>query len=140
MRRLYAAIAIAACLGVALSVLGGCAPAGRALDGTAWRLKSWSVNSVGPTDFRITARFDNGQVSGVSAVNTYGGGYTAGPDNAFLVGQLSSTLMAGPDAANRAETAYMELLAEARSFKVEGDTLTLSDENGNVSLVFERSR
>ena len=40
----------------------------------------------------------------------------------------------GPDM--RAETAYITLLGEARSFTRSGDRLTLFDEQGKESLIF----
>ena len=36
----------------------------------------------------------------------------------------------------RAETIYLQLLAEAKQYTVEGETLTLSDADGNASLIF----
>ena len=40
-------------------------------------------------------------------------------------------MMAGPEPDMRAEQTYLKLLAEAKKFKVDGKTLTLSDANGN---------
>jgi heat shock protein HslJ len=45
--------------------------------------------------------------------------------------------MAGPDLEMRAESAYMTLLAQAKSYKVDGTKLTLFDAGGNESLIFE---
>lgn len=54
-----------------------------------------------------------GKISGNSAVNNYGGPYTAGPGDAFSVGDLASTMMAGPEPDMRSEGAYLKLLSEA---------------------------
>jgi heat shock protein HslJ len=107
------------------------------LDGTAWTLATWSVSSIDPADFTITASFADGRIGGTSAVNSYGGPYTTGPDDAFSTGEIASTLMAGPEPAMRAEEAYMELLQAAASYEVAGGTLTLFDEFGDAALVFE---
>jgi heat shock protein HslJ len=115
---------------------GGSGKDGASLDGTQWRLVGWSLSSLDPNDFGITATFADGQISGASAVNSYGGPYTTGPGTAFSTGDLASTMMAGPEPAMRAETAYLTLLREAAAFKLSGDTLTLYDANGNESLVF----
>lgn len=139
MRRPHVLIATALCAAVLLGMLSGCTIKDRALDGTAWKLTAWSVNSVSATAFPITAQFEDGKVSGISAVNTYGGTYAANPDGTMLISELSSTLMAGSDAANRAETAYTGLLSESKRYKRDGRTLTLYDENGNVNLVFEQA-
>jgi heat shock protein HslJ len=115
--------------------LSGCTNAS-SLDGTSWRLESWSVSSLDPRDFTITAEFDDGQIGGTSAVNSYGGEYRTGPGSDFSVGEIAQTLMAGPEADMRAEAAYMELLRAAATYRLDGTTLTLSDENGNESLIF----
>jgi heat shock protein HslJ len=106
------------------------------LDGTSWRLEGWSLSSLDPRDFTITAIFDDGRVGGTSAVNSYGAEYTTGSGNAFSVGEVEQTLMAGPDDAMRAEAAYIELLRASSSYKLNGTTLTLYDANGNESLIF----
>lgn len=106
------------------------------LDGTSWTLTGWSISSLDPNDFTITASFADGTVSGTSAVNSYSGPYTAGPDDAFSTGDIASTMMAGSEEAMRAEQAYVELLGTAASFQLAGDTLTLYDESGNEALVF----
>lgn len=107
------------------------------LDGTSWRLVAWSVESVDPGEFTITAEFSDGRIGGTSAVNSYGGEYGAGPRNAFEVGEIAQTLMAGPEPAMRAESAYHELLRSASSYRLDGTRLTLYDANGTESLVFE---
>lgn len=116
---------------------GGPAENEAALDGTQWRLVGWSLSSLDPNAFTITATFAHGQVSGSSAVNTYGGPYTTGPGDEFSVGDIAATTMAGPEPAMRAEQAYLTLVDAAATYRLAGGTLTLNDENGNVSLVFE---
>jgi heat shock protein HslJ len=123
-----------ACALLAIS-LSACTNAS-SLDGTSWRLDSWSVSSIDPQDFTITAEFEEGRVGGTSAVNSYGGEYRTGPGNDFSVGEIAQTLMAGPEADMRAEAAYMELLRATASYRLNGTTLTLFDENGNESLIF----
>ncbi len=108
------------------------------MDGTTWKLSGWTLDSLDPAAFTITATFSGGRISGKSAVNNYSGSFTAGSDGAFAVGQIASTKMAGPEPAMRAETAYFTLLEGARSYAVAGETLTLFDANGNESLIFKR--
>jgi len=109
---------------------------GNSLDGTQWKLTGWTLSSLNPADFTITANFADGQISGNSGVNSYGGPCTVGPGDAFMAGQLASTEMAGPEPAMRAESAYMTLLSQARSYKIAGGVLTLYDTGGNESLIF----
>ena len=124
--------AICALLALSLSACSGTS----SLDGTSWKLDGWSVSSLDPRAFTITAEFDDGLVGGTSAVNSYGGEYTTGPGNDFSVGEIAQTLMAGPEEDMRAESAYMELLRAAASYRLNGTTLTLFDGAGNESLIF----
>ena len=101
--------------------------AGSALDGTQWQLTGWSLSSLAPGDFAISAKFADGKISGRSAVNSYAGTCTLGPGNAFSVGPLASTRMAGPEPAMRAESGYLTLLEQAKSYKLADRTLTLYD-------------
>jgi len=122
---------------VALSVLllVGCARGPSALEGTQWRLTGWTLSSLDAQEFDIRAAFADGKVSGHSGVNSYGGPYALGPGSAFSVGQIASTEMAGPEPAMRAEGAYVTLLGQARSYRVEAGRLTLFDAGGNESLI-----
>lgn len=120
-----------------LTTLVGCAPKKSELDGTRWQLSGWTLNSLNPADFTITAEFSGGQISGSGGVNTYGGPYKSGSGNSFSVGELASTMMAGPEPAMRAESAYLTSLAQAGSYKLTGNTLTLYDQAGHELLVFE---
>jgi len=110
---------------------------GGTLAGTKWRLAAWSASSLDPARFTITADFDESRISGTSAVNTYGGSYTATDDGAFSVGELQSTLMGGSDDAMRAESLYFDLLRQARKYVVSGATLTLKDAGNQAILVFQ---
>lgn len=119
-------------------VLVACATGG-SLDGTSWRLTEWTISSIDPAQVTITAKFADGQVGGSGGVNSYGGPYTAGPGDAFKVGAVTSTLMAGPEPAMRGETAYFALLGKTASYRIEGEKLTLFDANGNESLIFTKT-
>lgn len=129
-------MAAALCVALLIVALPGCWRGGGELDGTQWTLTEWSVSSLSPGDFRITATFADGQIHGHSGVNTYGGPYRLGAGHAFSVGPLASTEMAGPEPAMRAERAYMTLLGEAQSYRLAQGRLTLFDAGGNESLIF----
>jgi heat shock protein HslJ len=125
---------------MALLAVAGCGGSGSdpaTLAGTSWRLSGWTLSSLDPAAFTITAQFADGKISGKSAVNNYSGPYTEGPGDAFSVGDLASTMMAGPEPDMRAEQAYLKLLAGAKSYKLGVGGLTLFDQNGNESLIFE---
>lgn len=130
---------IAPVLVIALSfiALAGCSGADSPLDGTRWKLDVWTLSSVSPREFPITAEFADGRISGGSGVNTYSGPYTLGPEDAFSAGSLTTTEIAGSEQGMRTEAAYLMLLGQAWSFKVTDAKLTLYDEFGNESLNFE---
>jgi len=130
------AVACAAMLVGVTILAGGCTAGGADLEGTQWVLEGWSVSSQDPTEFETTASFADGEIGGRAAVNSYGGPYTAGADGSFSTGEIVQTLMAGSEAAMRAEQTYFELLSQARRYEVDGDTLTLFDEDGTELLIF----
>lgn len=134
--RLCMAIAAMLVVAVAVGALAGCGRGQPALDGTQWRLTEWTLSSLDARDFDITAGFADGKISGHSGVNSYGGPYTVGARQSFKVGSIASTEMAGPELAMRAEGAYLTLLGQARSYRVEAGRLTLLDAGGNESLIF----
>ena len=136
---LLLAVSLAAATLVAFGA--GCGSSGDSgstpsLEGTSWRLTGWSDGSQDPADFTITAEFADGRIGGTAAVNNYGGSYEAGSDGTFGIGEVASTMMAGPEPDMRAETTYLELLAGASSYTVDDGSLTLLDANGNASLVY----
>lgn len=106
------------------------------LAGTNWRLMAWSAGSSDPSQFTITADFSDSQISGTSAVNSYGGPYTATADGHFSVGDLQSTLMGGSEEAMRAESIYVDLLRQASTYAVTNATLTLKNGNHDDVLTF----
>jgi len=136
-RRLSDARATILGVGWLILALAACSPGPSALDGTQWRLTEWTLSSLNPRDFEITAEFADGKISGRGGVNSYGGPYTLGSRQSFKVGSIASTQMAGPEPAMRAEGAYFALLGQARSYRVEAGRLTLLDAGGNESLIFE---
>ena len=115
---------------------GGASTSAAALEGTSWRLTGWSISSKDPNDFTITAQFADGRIGGTSAVNQYGGPYTADDDGSFSVGELVSTMMAGPEPDMNAEQTYLQILAQVEEFAIDGDELTLSGGSGNIALIY----
>lgn len=126
-----------------MTVLGlsaGCGngPEQPALDGTTWKLTSWAEPAPIPASATITAEFAEGRVSGTAGVNRYNAAVSSSTDGAFSVDQPMSTKMAGPPEAMAAETAYLQRLQAATSYRVDGDTLVIDDADGQPSLTFTR--
>lgn len=141
--RLILRSAVVMALIALMLVLGGCALAGKILSplsGTSWRLTAWSANSATPLDYQITANFEGNQVGGRSAVNSYGGSYKTGPGDAFSLGAISRTEMAGPQPAMHAEDLYFQLLGQVKRYSLEGSKLTLLDGSRNPVLIFEQAK
>ena len=109
-----------------------------ALEGSPWKLAAWSVRSLDPAGFEITADFADGRIGGRSAVNAYGGDYSASSDGSFSVGLVAMTEMAGEPAAMQAESLYHSLLAQARHWRIADSQLILSD--GSQDLLIFRPR
>jgi heat shock protein HslJ len=111
------------------------------LDGTSWKLAGWSISSLYPGDFEITAVFSEGRISGKAAVNTYGGTYTGGAMKEglgdFATGELTRTLMAGPDSAMRAEDLFFQLLGQSAGYSLDEGRLTLYGDGNNELLIFD---
>jgi heat shock protein HslJ len=138
MKKLMVLLLISA---LAIFVFTGCEsliPNEGELAGTEWRLSAWSESSLDPSQFTITADFDESHISGTSAVNYYSGPYMATPNRIFSVGQLQMTLMGGSEEAMRAESTYFELLGQACKFTVNQTTLTLLGAFNNELLIFSR--
>ncbi len=110
----------------------------KALEGVEWTLVESSMSSVDLGAAGMTANFDGEKVYGFSGVNQYGGPYTAKDDGTLEIGELASTMMAGPEPLMRAEQAYLELLASCDGYRVEGDTLTLLT-GESETLVYAKS-
>jgi putative lipoprotein len=137
MARSFSSLTVVPVIVLALIALIGCAPERNELEGTQWRLTEWTLSSLNPSEFNITAGFADGQIGGHGGVNSYGGPCTLGSRQSIKVGSIASTEMAGPEPAMRAESAYLTLLGQARSYRVDAGRLTLFDAGGNESLIFE---
>jgi heat shock protein HslJ len=140
--RLIGLLAVSAVTALTLGAVGasGCGGSQSSLAGTMWRLGGWSASSLDPAEFTITAEFTDTKIGGTSAVNQYGGPYTADANGSFSAGRLASTQMAGPEPAMRAETIYLKLLQEATKYVMADGTLTLSDANDNQLLIFTAAK
>lgn len=106
--------------------------------------KTWLLTSYnGKTPIenrRATIQFIDGQVSGSTGCNQYGGGYQIEGDEIILK-DLYSTEMAcmEPEGIMEQEQAYLELLRAAARFKVVEGVLTFYA-GANPILIFEIQR
>ena len=89
MARSFKSLAAVPVIVLALIALIGCARGRGELEGTQWRLTEWTLGSLNPRDFQITAEFSDGTIGGRSGVNTYGGPYTLGSRQSFKVERVA---------------------------------------------------
>ncbi|HLB39367.1 MAG TPA: META domain-containing protein [Actinomycetota bacterium] len=110
------------------------------LEGTAWTLttiaepNSQAVSST-VAGTVVTATFDGGSMSGSGGCNTYNATADISGDE-LVVGPIASTLIACAGGVGRQESAYFAALEAVGLWSIEGDQLTLSDENGQMLLQF----
>ncbi|MFH1382381.1 MAG: META domain-containing protein [Chloroflexota bacterium] len=103
--------------------------------GTPANLKSVLTSADGLKNIEITAVFDNaqGQVSGSSGVNTYGGSYEL-KDNKLSISGLIITLLGGPQPLIDQEKEFLKLLQAAESYQITDGRLQINC--GQQMLVF----
>jgi hypothetical protein len=90
------------------------------------RLSEWTLSSLDPADFTITAQFSDGKISGSSGVNTYSGAVKLGPGEALSAGK-PTLYDAGGNGSLVFETASKWLSSQAgRRCRTEGIERTTS--------------
>lgn len=128
-------------IGAAALALAACASTGdsASLEGTLWELESYrntdgeTVDAIPGSGARI--EFQDGQASGTSGCNNFFGPYEV-DGNSITIGPLGATLMACPGPLGEQEFGYLAALGSAETYEISGDTLTLSDGEGEVVATF----
>jgi len=124
-------------IGVALSACAGDGP-------SASLIGFWKLTAYGPAAAPTPAVADaeagltfneDGTVTGNSGCNGLGGDYTVEGDQVTF-GQIVSTLMACDDPRMAQEDAVHQVLTDTATYKIEGNTLTLT--NNDMVLVLTR--
>lgn len=108
------------------------------IDGPTWRLtalRGLDAKALHVGEEPVTARFQDGRVSGFSGCNRFFGGYTLDGDR-LVIGQLAGSMMMCPEASMTLEHALTSSLAGTFQFTVAGQTLTLLRDSKPV-LTFE---
>lgn len=129
-------------LAVLAVLLTACASGGGdTLAGTSWTLTSLDGSAqVGAAagGSPITIEFDaEGRAGGSAGCNSYGGDYSTSGANGIAFSAVVSTLMACQDQlVMENEAAFLQALSAVSSYKVSGNTLTLS--GGGHTLIFNR--
>jgi heat shock protein HslJ len=115
-------------------------PEPKPLTGTNWTLESvhtgQSVSSV-ISESSMTAVFEkDGRVSGSAGCNRYFAGYNLTGTKIFMSGIGSTKMACAQPGVMNQETLFLHLLSATRSYTIEGNLLSLLDENGGPVLTF----
>ena len=103
------------------------------LEGPTWELSSEPA-LVSPLDgIVVTARFENGTMSGESGCNTYTTSYEVDGTSLTIGSEIAGTRRACPPAETAVERAYLERLPQVSAYRISGGTLTLL--NGDEALL-----
>jgi hypothetical protein len=133
-------------LALAMTTTFGCSSSPKQLVGS-WTLESFVDAPTAPRlpppgRTRPTVTFEaplpesngEGKVTGMAGVNRFFGSYRAG-SSSLAVASLGSTRMAGPAELMTLEKVFLGLVQTANSWKVKGDTLTLTGPPGSATLL-----
>lgn len=123
---------------IAALALTACGGSGASLAGTSWTLTD--LNGSAPlAGTTVTLQFADGQVSGQSGCNQFGGSYDANGDK-LTVSALFMTEMAclDPEGAMDQESAYLDLLGRAARYQNDGSQLVITTGSGQT-LTFAAS-
>ncbi len=82
--------------------------------------------------------FKDGEVSGATACNHYGGSFTAGTDGALSITLGRMTRRGCFDVAATRERAMIDAFAATRRYRIDGETLVLLDDDGKQLAAFRR--
>ncbi|WP_292729529.1 META domain-containing protein [Methanoculleus sp.] len=108
--------------------------------GTDWVLESYSTGgdavSSPVNGTKITANFDDGNVTGNAGCNHYGGEYSLDGANLSISSLYSTLMYCETPGVMEQEGRFMSHLANVSSYRVESDRLVLTDETGTDLLFF----
>jgi heat shock protein HslJ len=110
-----------------------------ALEGDAWVLTQL-LDASGKTqivDIGVNAQFDGSTISGFAGCNSYNADYTATGDQ-ISFGPIAGTKKICPPDEQGVEDRYLQLLAGATTYAVQGRSMSMNDAQGTPVLQFSR--
>ena len=128
---------------LASSLSIGCLYGGTNLEGTSWKLESYLCsegNLIAPiSETKPTIAFDKEKASGNSGCNSFFSSYEV-KGSSIKFGPTGSTLMycATPGVMDQEQTIFMRL-GSIKSYKIEGNKLSLIDDNNRVVLIYSKN-
>jgi heat shock protein HslJ len=124
---------------LAVIVLAACTGSSSASVDGQWKLVSYgspSAQTLAAPGVETSIEFKDGQISGNVGCNSFGGEYTV-EDNTITFGPVMATEMFCEAVAEQ-EAATLAVLQGKTTFTLDGNTLTITSEDGNTVLVLEQ--
>ena len=103
------------------------------LEGPTWALSSEPAPGTPLDGIVVTARFEEGTMSGESGCNSYSTSYEVDGTSLTIGSEIASTRRACPPAETAVERAYLERLPQVSAYRISRGTLTLL--NGDEALL-----
>jgi heat shock protein HslJ len=110
------------------------------LEGTLWVLDAY-LNSQGELvdvlpDTEVTAKFQDGQVTGKAGCNNYFGSYESDGSSLTLGAMGMTEMFCAPEALMDQESAYLAALESAASYRIADGELQVASADGETVLTF----
>ena len=125
---------------LALLILAACSGENTASVAGTWKLVSYG-DPANPTpaapDIDASIEFKDGQVTGNVGCNGFGGKYEV-DGNKIAFSEVVSTLMFCEGPAGDQELATLAVLRESATYILNGDTLTITSDDGSAAIVLAR--
>jgi heat shock protein HslJ len=107
------------------------------LNNTGWILVSLNGQLV-LSDPQVTINFENGKINGTDGCNSYGSSYTVKGSKFNVHQDIVTTMMACPNPIMQQAAAYITILTQSASYKIDGQQLTLLDASGKALATFTK--
>jgi heat shock protein HslJ len=127
---------------IAMFMLAACGGANATSIVGGWELVSYgdpaNQTTAASIDFNTFIDFDeDGELTGNVGCNSFGGDYKVAGDQ-ITFGSIISTLMACEEPINQQESAVLKTFTGTATYDLNGDTLTITSEDGTISVVLAR--
>lgn len=96
------------------------------LNGTQWKLVSFTASDAVPADVTVTFSVQDNQVSGTSGCNRYTGSIAEVEPGRITIGPLAGTRMACPPPQQDVEDRYLKALQQVSGWSLADGVLTLA--------------
>ncbi|MBP1703976.1 MAG: uncharacterized protein H6Q38_3083 [Chloroflexi bacterium] len=133
-------VSLGICAGMML--LAACASSGSQTGGGDLTGKVWALTDLmgkpPMAGVGISAEFSSdGKVSGSAGCNRYIGTYTVSGNSITISSSMATTMMMCDESVMEQESAYLKALAEAKTYAVKGDQLTLTGADKNSLAIYK---